>query len=150
MALYVNKAGTWTLVPQEPDKVKVNQSGAWVSAKEVYVAEPTTPGNFQWTRIWKVPEPPVGVTPDLEQTSFSGGDIKASWINTTTDFAILIEWTKNGSVFTTVSLAAGSVEALLLEADLTNGDEVTAKMAYFEGAVVGTYSGPSNLVTYVG
>jgi hypothetical protein len=150
MAMYVNKAGVWTIVPQEPNKLFVNNGSTWTSAKEAWVAEETTPGNYQWAKAWRVPEPPVGVTPDLEQTSLFGGDIKATWINTTTDFAILVEWTKNGSVFTTVSLAAGSVEASLLEADLATADEVTAKMAYFEGAIVGTYSGASNLVTYVG
>jgi hypothetical protein len=147
---WVYSLAAWVQIPQEPNKLFVNNGSTWTSAKEAWVAEETTPNNYQWTRAWRVPEPPVGVTPDLEQTSFFGGDIKASWINTTTDFAILIEWTKNGSVFDTVSLAAGSVEALLLEADLANGDEVTARMAYFEGAVVGTYSGASNLVTYVG
>ncbi len=152
--MYVNDGGAWKQVPQEPNRVYCNNGGVWTSAKEVWVAEETTPLNYVWSRAWRVPEPPAGVKPDLEQFDggvpvFTGGDVRASWVNTTTDFAINVEWEINSSVFDSVTVSAGSVEAFLDRSNLSNGDEVRARMRYFEGAVAGDYSSFSDTLTYV-
>lgn len=151
--MYVNKAGAWTQVPQEPDRVFCNNGGVWTSAKEIWVAEEVTPGVYQWTRAWRVPDPPAGVKPDLEQwddgSVIVGGDVRASWINVTSDFAILVEWEINSSSFDTVSRAAGSTDAILDRSNLLDGDEVRARMRYFEGTVLGDWSAWSDTLTYV-
>jgi len=152
--MFVNKAGAWTQVPQEPDRIFVNNGGVWTPAKQVWVASPVGFDSFEWKRAWRVPEPPAGVKPDLEQFDggvpvFTGGDVRASWVNTTTDFAINVEWEINSSVFDSVTVSAGSVEAFLDRSNLSNGDEVRARMRYFEGAVAGDFSAFSDTLTYV-
>jgi hypothetical protein len=157
MAMYVNKAGVWTIVPQEPNKLYVNNGSTWTSAKEAWVAEETTPGNYKWTRAWRVPQPPKGPKPDLEQwdsgsSTFDGGDIRASWTNVTTEFAMVVKFERfNGSTWVSVdniTRSAGSIDAISDRSNYANGDKIRAKVQYFEGAVVGEDSDPSNDLDY--
>jgi hypothetical protein len=157
MAMYVNKAGVWTIVPQEPNKLFVNNGSTWTSAKEAWVAEETTPGNYQWTKGWRVPTPPTGVKPDIEQwdggSVLIGGDIRATWTNNNSEYSTLVSFERNrGSgyeVVDNISGAPGTVSAISDRSNYQNGDEVRARMRYFEGGVQGTFSAYSDTLTYV-
>jgi hypothetical protein len=156
MSFYVNKAGAWEEIPRQDNKVYVNKNGAWASAKEIWVAgETMTIGVYEWRRAWRVPEPPAGVAIDaMEQvdggvTVLAGGDVQATWVNTTTDYGILVEWEINSVSFDIVSRPAGSTTAILDRSDLTGGDDVRARMRYFEDSVQGTLGAFSSTLTYV-
>ena len=159
MSVRVNKAGVWTEIPQEPDKIFVNKNGSWTSAKEVWVAGETIEiGVYEWRRAWRVPEPPAGVTPILEQFDdgvpvIIGGDVRATWTNTTTEFAIVVSFevdTGSGfAVVDTVTVGVGATNATLDRSNVNNGDDVRARMRYFEGSVQGDFSAYSDVLTYV-
>jgi len=147
----------WVQIPQEPNKLFVNNGSTWTSAKEAWVAEETTPNNYQWTRAWRVPQPPKGPKPDLEQwdsgsSSFDGGDVRATWTNSTSEFAMIVRFERDrgaGYVLVdTISRTAGSVEAISDRSNYENGDAVRARVQYFEGAVTGEESDPSNVLNY--
>jgi hypothetical protein len=156
MSFSVNKAGDWTEIPPEPNKAYCNKNGAWTPVKEIWVAgETVTIGVYEWRRAWRVPEPPAGVSIDaMEQVDSGvvvliGGDVRATWVNATTDYAILVEWEINSSSFDTVSRTAGSTNAILDRSNLSGGDEVRARMRYFEGSVQGDWGPWSDTLTYV-
>jgi hypothetical protein len=161
MSFYINKAGAWTQIPQEPDKVFVNKNGSWTSAKEIWVAgETITIGVYEWRRAWRVPEPPAGVKPTLLQVDggvpvIVGGDVQASWTNsgTASEYSVVVSFevdTGSGfSVVDNVSRPPGSGTAILDRSNVSNGDEVRARMRYFEGGVQGDFSAYSDTLTYV-
>lgn len=152
-------ASEWALVPQEPDRVFCNNGGVWTSAKEVWVAQETIQvGVYEWVRAWRVPEPPAGVKPDLEQwddgqSVIVGGDVRASWINTTTEFSVLVSFEVDDGggyiVADNVSRPPGSTDAILDRSFVNNGDQVRARMRYFEGGVQGDFSAYSDVLSYV-
>jgi hypothetical protein len=148
----------WVLVPQEPNKLYVNNGGTWTSAKEAWVAEETTPGVYQWAKAWRVPTPPKGPKPDLEQwdgTSqvFFGGDIRATWINNNSEYSIIARFERfNGSTWVlvdSISRPPGSVDAVSAESNYSGGDAIRGRIVYFEGAVQGEFSDPSDTLNYV-
>jgi hypothetical protein len=145
------------LIPQEPNRVWVN-NGPWAFAKEIWVAEETTPGNYQWTRAWRIPNPPKGPKPDLEQWDsgvavLNGGDIRASWTNTSSEFAMVVKFERfDGSDWVLVdslTRSIGSIDAISDRSNYTNGDQIRAKVQYFEGSVTGDDSDPSDTLSYV-
>jgi hypothetical protein len=149
MALRVNSGGTWTLVPEQPEKVWCNNGGVWTEARQIWVAEETTPGVYEWALAYDVPQPPAGVAiTSIDQTMFLGGDVEAGWTNSTNDFSINVEWTINSVVWGIQTYSPATTLATLPEAELSNGDEVQARMRYFEGAVVGDWGTPSSVHTY--
>jgi len=156
MAVWANKNGTWTNVPEQADRIWVPSAGSWRSVKAVWGAEEVTPGVYQWTRVWKVPDPaPAGVTVTVIQTQFLGGPVDASWTNTTNvdDMQFEVEWFINNSSYTTStgnvngSNTAQSIE--LAEGNFSNNDEVKARMRYVSGGVAGTYGDFSSTITYL-
>jgi hypothetical protein len=147
----------WVLVPQEPNKLYVNNGGTWTSAKEAWVAEETTPGVYQWAKAWRVPTPPAGVKPDLEQwdsgsSTFDGGDVRASFINPNTEYQLLVSFERDRgsgySVIDNISVSIGGVEAISNRSNYENGDNVRARTRYFEGGVQGDWSAYSDVLSY--
>jgi hypothetical protein len=145
-------------VPRQPNKAFVNQGGVWTAAKEAWVALEVGFLTYEWRRAWRVPEPPAGVKPDLEQFDggvavLNGGDVRAFWTNTTTDYSIIVSFevdTGSGfSVVDSVTRSPGSTDAILDRSFVNNGDQVRARMRYFEGAVQGDFSAYSDTLNYV-
>lgn len=156
--MYVNDGGVFKLIPQEPDRVFCNQGGVFVPAKQVWVAVETVQiGVYEWVRAWRVPEPPVGVKPDLEQFDdgqqvIIGGDVRATWTNTSSEFSILVSFeVDDGSgyiIADNVSRPPGSTDATLDRSLVSNGDNVRARMRYFEGSVQGDFGAYSDVLVY--
>lgn len=142
--LYARKSSPATAVelPLAPDTIFARFSGVSTTREvtEWWGAEETSPGVYAATRMWRVPQPPIGVEPELEQTEISGGDVVASWINTTSEFSILVEFRINSVSWGTISRPPASTSATLPEAELSEFDVVEARMRYFEGSVEGTWS----------
>ncbi len=105
-----------------------------------------------WVAIWNrpIPTPPAGVTPTVSQEFFIGGDVLADWINTSSSYAIEVQFRINGSTWGSVAVAAGGAQARLLAANLWNGDTVDARMRYYEDVYFGSWSAYSNQITYLG
>jgi hypothetical protein len=157
MAVWANKNGTWTNVPEQADRIWVPSAGSWRSVKAVWGAEETTPGNYKWTRVWKVPDPaPNGVAVTVSQQQFQDGPVQAAWTNTSNVDGMQFEvrWWINDSIYTTTggnvngSNVAQSVT--LAEENFSDGDKVQAQMRYISGGVPGNYGSLSSAIFYVG
>jgi hypothetical protein len=158
MSVRVNKAGVWTEIPQEPDKIFVNKNGSWTSATEVWVAveDPFNIGDYLWERAWLVPPPPPAGSDLISviQSQFIGGDMEASWTNVagTTGMGWDVEWFINGVSYTVTSgVVSGATDSsTLAEANFSDGDLVKVRMRYVSGSQVGTYGAFSDEETYRG
>jgi hypothetical protein len=145
---------SWIPIPEEPNKLFVNNGNTWTSAKEAWVAEETTPNNYQWVRAWLVPPPPPGGSDLITviQNEFSGGDMEANWTNVagTSGMSWDVEWFINGVSYTIRSgnVSGGTDSSFLGEENFENGDLVKARMRYVSGTQVGTYGDFSNEESY--
>jgi hypothetical protein len=157
MAIWVNKAGSWTNVPQQTERIYVNSSGSWAEVDEVYGAEPDpfNIGSFLWKRIWKAVAPaPAGVDVSLIQPNFSGGPVEASWINASgvDGMQFDVRWYIDDLVYTTTSgnvNSSNSPQSIsLAESNFSNGDRVRAEMRYVSGGTPGSYGLLSVELTY--
>lgn len=153
MSIYVSNSGVWTSVPQSANKIFANLGGTWQDATSVWVAEETTPGNYQWTKTWEVIALPSGVAVTLTQEFFSGGDVFASFTQATggSAYPTEMQWYVNGSLEGSTYASAGttqhSLSSLYTPQDL---DEIEARMRYYSGAVQGSLGALSDVLQYIG
>ena len=151
-------AAEFVQIPQLPQRVYAAQGGVWQEVKEVWAPLLVGFNDYEWRRAWRVPDPPAGVKPDLEQFDggvavINGGDVRAFWTNTTTEYSIIVSFeVDDGSgyiVADNVTRSPGSTDAILDRSFVNNGDQVRARMRYFEGGVQGDFSAYSDVLSYV-
>lgn len=135
---------------EESGKAWCNSNGSWTEAKEIWVAEETTPGNFEWTMAWRAPDPPAGVTVQLTQEQFQDGPVEASWINNNSEYQIQVQWERNSTVFDNNFLSPSSNSDTQPEEEFSDGDAVRARMRYFEGSIFGDWGPWSDTLNYIG
>jgi hypothetical protein len=156
MALYVANGASWTLVPEEAGKAYVPQGAAWKEVQEIWVARLVPPGlvDLEWARAFRViPPPPTGVKPSLQQwdagaPTLTGGDVRAEWLNATSDYSAQVEWEVNSVTVDFTNVSTGGNSALLDRSYLSSFDDVRARMRYFLGSTPGDWSAWSDILTY--
>ena len=158
MAVWANKNGTWTIVPEQADRIWAPSGGQWRSVKAVWAADPDpfNIGSFIWKRVWKVPDPaPDGVAVTVSQQQLQDGPVQAAWTNTSNvdDMQFEVRWWINDSIYTTTG---GNVNGsnvaqtiTLAEENFSDGDKVQAQMRYISGGEPGNYGSLSTAIFYV-